>query len=110
MPQKQFDKPLDKWVEEEEDVERVNNIFNPETRKITQETVIEKQKFKVRYDRVVGDFKTCTPFEHEWFVSDSHKYIISCRKCPLNKHIMPGREYIDPDGHVRSRDNDLLIA
>lgn len=106
----EFTKPLNKWIEEEEPVERVVKIFDPQTKKLSEETVIEKQKVKVIYEKTVNEWKMCNAFEHDWIVTDSHAYIISCKKCPLKKHIMPGREYIDQEGHVRLRDGNQLIA
>lgn len=110
MPNEKFNKPTNKWIEETEDVERVVNNYDPETRKITQETVIEHQKVKVIYEKTILDGMFCPDFEHVWKIIDSHKYIIKCKKCPLHKHISPGNEYIDQDGHVRSRSNDSVIA
>lgn len=107
---KEFKKPLGKWLEEEEQVERVVNTFDPTTKKIKTETKIEKEKIRVMYERVSSDLTFCKSFEHEWYVFDHHKYIIKCHKCPLMKYIRPGDEYIDQEGHVKSRNNDSLIA
>lgn len=99
-----------KWIEEEEPVERVVKTFDPETKKLGEETVIEKQKVKVIYEKFRNEWSMCKEFEHEWHVTDSHAYIISCKNCPLKKHIMPGREFIDQEGHVRLREGNDIIA
>ena len=108
--EKKFGKPLGKWIEETEKIERPVHIFDPTTKKIQTEIRIEDQKVKVMYERVANELNFCRNFEHEWYVFDHHKYIIKCRKCPLMKYIRPGDEYIDEDGHVKSRDNHHLIA
>lgn len=105
-----FKKPLGKWIEEEENVERVVKTFDPVTKHVGEETVIAKQKVRVIYEKTLLENMFCPDFTHEFFVIDSHKYIIKCKKCPLHKHIMPGREYIDAEGHVRLRSNDVVIA
>ena len=109
-PNEKFDKPIGKWITEEEDFERVVNTFNPVTKKVSQETVTEKHKVKVRYDRTSLDAMFCPDFTHEFHIVDSHNYVIKCRKRPLHKHIQPGTEYIDKDGCVRLRSNDTVIA
>jgi hypothetical protein len=106
----EFTKPLGKWITETEPVERTVRKFNPQTRQLTEEKVVEQEKVKVIYEKSRIENVFCKPFEHSWYVSDSHKYIISCKNCLMNKHIMPGVEYIDGEGHVRSRSNDALIA
>lgn len=110
MPNEKFNKPVGKWISEEEDVERVVRSFDPKTKKVSEETVVEKQKVKVRYDETTIESLFCHPFTHSFILIDSHKYIIKCKKCPLHKHISPGNEYIDQDGHVRLRSNDIVIA
>lgn len=105
-----FDKPIGKWITEEEDVERVVKTFDPITRKVGEETVIEKEKVRVRYDKTSLDSMFCKDFTHVFRIIDSHNYVIKCKNCPLHKHIQPGTEYIDKDGHVRLRSNDTVIA
>ena len=109
-PNEKFNKPIGKWITEEEDFERVVNTFNPVTKKVSQETITEKQKVKVRYDRTSLDAMFCPDFTHVFRVIDSHNYVIKCKNCPLHKHIQPGTEYIDKDGCVRLRSNDSVIA
>jgi len=108
--EKKFDKPLGKWIEETEKIERVVNTFDPISKKITTEKKLEDHKVKVMYERIAGEASFCKNFEHEWMVYDHHRYIIKCKKCPLMKYIRPGDEYIDQEGHVKSRDDDHLIA
>ncbi len=89
---------------------RIVKTFNPVTKKVGEETVTEKQKVRVRYDRTELDSMFCPDFTHVFRVVDSHNYVIKCKNCPLHKHIQPGTEYIDKDGHVRLRSNDTVIA
>jgi len=110
MLSQKFNKPIGKWINEEEDVERVVRSFDPVARKITEETKVEKQKVKVIYEKPTIDGMFCPEFTHEFRIIDSHKYIIKCKKCPLHKHISVGNEYIDSDGHVRLRNSDTIIA
>jgi hypothetical protein len=105
-----FDKPIGKWITEEEEVTRPVHHFDPATRKITTEEETKKEKVRVIYERTLPEFNVCKDFEHDFRVVDSHKYIIRCKKCPVNKHIMPGVEYIDKEGHVRRRFDDVMVA
>ena len=81
MQNEEFKKPIGKWITEEEDVERIVRSFDPLTKTISEETVIEKQKVKVRYDKTVLDGIFCPDFTHVFHIVDSHKYIIKCRNC-----------------------------
>lgn len=110
MQDEEFTKPLGKWIEETEQVEKVETTFDPQTKKITTEKKLEDQKVRVMYERVSNDLRFCKNFKHEWYVFDHHKYILKCKKCPLMKYIRPGDEYIDKDGHIKSRNDDHLIA
>lgn len=107
---KPFSKPLGKWIEEDQKVDRVVQSFDPTTKKVTEEIVTDTQKVKVMYEKTILDSVFCNDFTHEFIVIDSHKYIIKCKKCPLHKHIMVGQEYIDSNGNVRLRSNDMVIA
>lgn len=106
----EFKKPIGKWLNEEEESEGVIRTFDPRTRKISEEKVVEKKEVRVIYEKTKIDGEFCGEFEHVWKIIDSHKYIIKCKNCPLHKHISPGREYIDQEGHVRLRSNDSIIA
>lgn len=110
MTNDKFDKPINKWITEEEQTTNIVNNFDPLTRKITQEEKTETKKVKVIYEETSIDANFCQNKTHIWHVIDSHKYIIKCKRCPLHKHISPGNEYIDQDGHVRLRSNDTVIA
>lgn len=110
MENKEFDKPLGKWIEETEQIENVVRTFDPETKKLKEETVLEDKKVKVIYEKTSIDDIFCHPFTHEFILIDSHKYIIKCKKCPLHKFISVGNEYIDKEGKVRARSNDAVIA
>ena len=110
MNNEKFNKPTNKWITEQEDVESVVKSFNPKTKELTEETVVEKKEVKVIYEKTKVEGQICSEFEHVWKIIDSHKYIIKCKNCPLHKHIQPGREYIDQEGHVRLRSNDSIIA
>jgi hypothetical protein len=105
-----FKKPIGKWIEEEEQVDRVVHSFDPTTRQITQETVSEAKKVRVIYEQIRTEGTFCQDLQHEWMVLDSHKYTIKCKKCPMCKTILVGQQYIDQKGHVRSRGNDRIIA
>jgi hypothetical protein len=105
-----YAKPLNKWIEEEEEYRRIENSFDINTKEFSEKEVTDKRKVRVIYERPTLDEMLCKDFEHEFIVIDSHNYIIKCKKCPLHKHIMPGEEYIDKEGHVRLRSNDVLIA
>lgn len=110
MAEKPFNKPLDKWIDEQEPVEQIIYDFNPQTGKITSRTETTQHTFKVKYERSRVESVFCKDFTHVWHVIDSHHYLIKCHHCPLTKRIMPGLEYIDPHGHVRLRDTDEQIA
>lgn len=101
---------FEEWVEETELVDVPKIDYDLDTRKIVNTVVKEPKKFQVRYDRLKIDDNFCTDFNHEWKVVDSHKYIIKCKNCPLNKKIMPGIEYIDAHGHVRNKETDKVVA
>lgn len=110
MSDPKFKKPLGKWITEEEDVERIVNTFDPSTKKITTETITEKQKIKVMYEKTLLEGMFCPNFHHNFKIIDSHNYVIKCKNCPLHKHISPGNEYIDSEGKVRSRETDEQVA
>lgn len=106
----EFPKKTGKWLDEDEQVESVKQTFNPRTRELTEEKVVEPKKVKVMYEIKTLESLFCRDFEHEWIIYDSHLYIIKCKNCPLKKHIMPGIEFIDVDGHIRRREDDTIIA
>lgn len=110
MPNEKFNKPTNKWITEEEEINKVVNTFDPVTKKLAQIEVIEKHPVKVMYEKTILDGMFCPDFTHVFHIIDSHKYIIKCKNCPLHKHISPGNEYIDQEGHVRLRSNDSVIA
>lgn len=109
-PAEQFDKPLDEWLEEDEEVDQVVNHFDPATQKVTTSIEKAKHRFKVKYEKTSVDSIMCKEFEHYWYVMDRHNYLIRCKHCVLSKRIMPGLEYIDQNGHVRDKATDKLIA
>lgn len=111
MPQNNdFNKPVGKWIEETEQIERVVNSYDPQTRKITSETITENNKVKVIYEKTLLENNFCRNSEHIFKIIDSHKYIVKCQKCPLHRRISVGNEYIDSYGHIRRRDDDSIVA
>jgi len=106
---KKFKKPLGKWIKEEEEVTNTINVFNPKTGQLTQEEQTTKKKVDVVYEKRTTDYNFCKDFEHEFYIIDHHKYVVKCKNCPIHHHIQPGIHYIDKDGHVRLRSNDMVI-
>lgn len=82
---KDFKKPLGQWTEEEVPVERYS--YDPEKKRITRTTEMEKRK--VMYIHAPKEKYRCKEGEHVFIVVDTHKYIFRCINCRYNRQVYP---------------------
>lgn len=84
MP-KPFDKPLDVFIEEDVPVRK--NALDPKTGRIT--SIVQMEKQRTMYMDVPKEHYRCKSGEHNFEVTDTHKWIFSCTKCTYSRRVYP---------------------
>lgn len=111
MPeQKEFQKPLDQWLDEPQKVKGYDFKFNPENQSVKLEEKEETVHIKTMYTKSESVPFSCADGKHKWKVIDRHNYTVKCQHCPIYKRILPAFEFLDPEGHIRNRENNQVIA
>lgn len=106
---KDFDRPLDQWVDETREVDQPTAGFDPVT-KTVRNVRTEKVKVAVptRYTRTSVAATLCPSGEHQYRVIDKHRYVAACRQCPTRRFYRPAYETIK-DGHFIDRATNSII-
>ena len=76
---------LGEFVEEDVPVQGIN--YDPETKKVSIVTKLEKQK--VMYIDAPKEKIRCKSGEHVFKSVDPHKGIFACTKCPYHRQVYP---------------------
>jgi len=97
-----FDKPLDTWIEEEVPVTKNKVTFDPKTKTVKVNQVVEMEKQKTIYINATPRKISCPPGKHEWFCKDEHTYIFGCRNCKRTTKVYPVFWRFE-DGHLISK-------
>jgi Zn finger protein HypA/HybF involved in hydrogenase expression len=71
----------------EEDVEIPTVKVDPETRRVSMTTKLEKQK--TMYIESVKEKIRCKDGEHVFDCVDTHKYIFTCKNCRYSRQVYP---------------------
>lgn len=111
MKFEEFDKPLDvpidEVVEVEKDVPKVE-IVDQKVVGISYEKQIVKETYRTTYHKATPAFETCPDYNHNWYMSDTGKYIASCSKCVKNRILLPTRHKLH-GGHICDRDTGKIL-
>ena len=102
---KEFDKPFNTPIEETVEVERMETKVTIQDGKVTGvdfEKVKVKETYKTTYHKIVPTAISCENMNHEWYMSDTRKYIASCTKCSKNRFLNPIYHMLK-DGHIYDR-------
>ena len=85
MDAKDFPKKLNEFIEEEIPVQKIN--FDPDTKKTSIITTMEKQK--VMYIDAPVQKMRCKDGDHVFKSIDPHKGLFSCTKCRFSRQVYP---------------------
>lgn len=82
-----FPKPLNEFIEEEIPVQKIH--FDPETKKVSVMTSMEKQK--VMYIDAPPQKMRCKDGDHVFKCVDNHRYIFTCtnKGCHYSRQVYP---------------------
>lgn len=108
---KEFPKPFDTPIQEEVETEHIEPKVTIEDGKVTNVTY-EKTKLKetytTTYHRLVPSVISCEDKKHEWYMTDTGKYIASCSKCTKNRFLLPIRHMLK-EGHICDRNTGEIL-
>lgn len=107
---KKFSKPLDEWLEEPQKIKGYDFQFNPENQSVKLVEKDETVNIKTMYTKAEPTQFSCANGKHEWKLLDRHEYTVKCKRCPLYKRLVPAFEFLDKEGHIRSRETGEIIA
>lgn len=103
-----FDRPLDEWVDEEREVERLA-VEDDGNGKFKVKPIKIKVNVPTRYTRATFNSNICKSGKHIWVMPNKNKHVANCTNCPKFRNIRAAFEYIDQDNHIRDRDSKMLI-
>lgn len=76
---KEFDKPLDEWIEEEIEVPTIEPVLNKSGKVVKLKKTIRKATQKTFYSR--GKSRKVLCGDHEYYSLDKGKYLFRCKHC-----------------------------
>ena len=111
---RQFDKPLDTDLVEEQEVEYTAVVPTGETGAdgnpaFKTEQIKERVSIKTRYTKATPHVMSCRDGNHCWEMIDRHKHLAACAHCTKRRFLRAVYEAITPDGHLIDRDTGRII-
>lgn len=108
MTEQKFDKPLNEWTTEDVEVPIIQVKTDDDGKIVGVEKKTETRQVKTMYSEVKPQKFECAKGSHDWFMSDRHKHIASCRNCPKNRFLRAVYETIK-NGKIVDRDSGIVI-
>jgi hypothetical protein len=105
-----FDKPLNEWIDEPQRVKRPALEFDPQSKTARMVEKTETVYVRTMYTKAEPRPFSCANGHHQWKIIDRHSYTAKCQLCPLYKRLIPAFEYLDKDGHIRSRETGEILS
>lgn len=100
--------PLDKKIEEKEEIEIVTPKIDPKTQKVEFEKEKKEVIYTTTYTIPIEKKLSCKKGEHEFYIKNPHNWVASCKKCYKNIYLNPLNMTIK-NGKIVKRDTGDLI-
>lgn len=98
---KDFDKPLDTWIEEDVDVHTFEPEVDEDNNRVKFKSVTKKIKQRTFYSEGSTSTVVCT--DHRYFPLDKGKYLFKCRHCSWRRIAPPVSFKYDPETGILTR-------
>jgi len=94
--EKDFDKPLNKWIYEPRDVDTLQYNNNSQSFKKSKKTVWSK----VKYIKSIPKNYRCSSKHHVYRMIDKSAWIVQCNKCGFSRQVFPGKFQLTKQGRL----------
>lgn len=105
---KEFDKPLNEWVQEEIEIATIEPVLNEKHEVVGLKHGKRKAYEKTMYVNAPETSVDCGKGSHMWHIPDKHKHVAFCKKCPKRRLIRAVYERVI-EGKIVDRDSGELI-
>lgn len=99
MRSEDFDKPLDKWIDETVNVRTLVPVMDEKNKRVKLEYQDVPTKQRTMYVNPPSRKVMCAAGEHEFYCADKHKYIFACNRCSFKRQVFP-TTYEFKDGNL----------
>lgn len=100
--------PLDKKIEEKEEIEIIVPKIDPKTQKIDFEKEKREVTYTTTYTVPIEKKLSCNRGEHDFYIKDPHTWIASCKKCYKNLYLNPLNMTIKNGKIIDRKTNELI--